>query len=311
MVSLLEKVDHWNWDIFDLTHVSKTRPLFTLSHYLFLKADLYSKFQIPIDIFLTFLTRIEDGYRRDVPYHNSVHATDVLHGVAWLRDRCLELVEPTDLETLALFLAAIVHDFEYPGRNNNFLISTSDPKAMLYNDRSVLENHHVSSAFQVLTTAECNFLNHLPKDDYKQIREIVIELVLATDLQTQHFVILSMFKNKVSLTKTFDPEGVLEDRTLLFKMMIKCADVSNPTKAWSLYEQWTARVLEEFFLQGDAEKSFGMPVSPYYDRETIFVPASQLGFIDFICVPLFEAFDLFATVPCALEGLLSTCTKPY
>ncbi|KAJ3215732.1 hypothetical protein HDU67_010370 [Dinochytrium kinnereticum] len=295
MVSLLEKVDHWNWDIFDLTLVSKHRPLFTLSHYLFLKSDLYSKFQIHPEVFLNFLTRVEGGYRREVPYHNSVHAADVLHGVAWLRDRCLELVEPTDLETLALYLAAIVHDFDH----------VSDPKAMLYNDRSVLENHHVASAFQILVSPECNFLAHLPKDDYKQIREIVIELVLATDLQTQHFLILSMFKNKVSLTKTFDPEAVLEDKTLLFKMMIKCADVSNPTKSWHLYEQWTARVLEEFFLQGDAEKLYGIPVSPYYDRDTIFVPASQLGFIDFICVPLFEAFDLFATVPCALEGLYS------
>ncbi|KAJ3102429.1 High affinity cAMP-specific 3',5'-cyclic phosphodiesterase 7A [Phlyctochytrium planicorne] len=277
MVSLLEKVDHWNWDIFDLTTISKHRPLFTLSHYLFLKADLYSKFQIVPEIFLTFLTRIEAGYRIDVPYHNSVHATDVLHGVAWLRDRCLEMVEPSDLETLAIFLAAIVHDFDHPGRNNNFLINTSDPKAVLYNDRSVLENHHVSSAFQVLMAPECNFISHLPRDDYKQIREIVIELVLATDLQTQHFVILSMFKNKVSLTKTFDPEGVLEDRNLLFKMMIKCADVSNPTKAMYLYEQWTKRVLDEFFMQGDAEKSYGIPVSPYYDRETDFTTIGLIG----------------------------------
>ena len=70
--------------------------------------------------------------------------------------------------------------------------------ALLYNDRSVLENHHLASAFKVLIKPECNFLSHLPKDVYKQIRDIVIELVLATDLQTQHFTILSMFKNKVS-----------------------------------------------------------------------------------------------------------------
>jgi hypothetical protein len=62
------------------------------------------------------------------------------------------------------------------------------------------------------------------------------------------------------------------------------SDVSNPTKAWPIYEQWTERVLQEFFMQGDAEKLMGLPVSPYYDRETIFVPGSQLGFIEFICV---------------------------
>ncbi|KAJ3192530.1 hypothetical protein HK101_006359 [Irineochytrium annulatum] len=306
MVSLLEKVDHWNWELFELAAASNQRPLFALSHYLFLRADLYNKFQLSTEVFLTFMTRIESGYRRDVPYHNALHATDVLHGVAWLRHRCLDMVAPSDLETLALYLSAIIHDFDHPGRNNNFLINTSDAKAMLYNDRSVLENHHISSAFRILVSPECHFLANLPKDDYKQIRELVIDLVLATDLQTQHFSIMSMFKNKVSLTNKFDPREDLEDRTLLYKMMLKCADVSNPTKSWHLYEKWTARVLEEFFLQGDAEKSYGIPVSPYYDRETIVVPASQLGFIDFICVPLYEAFDLFAPVPCALEGTTTT-----
>jgi hypothetical protein len=77
------------------------------------------------------------------------------------------------------------------------LVNTSDSKAILYNDRSVLENHHVASAFAVLSRPECNFIAHLPREDYRQIREMVIELVLATDLQTQHFAILSMFKNKV------------------------------------------------------------------------------------------------------------------
>ncbi|KAJ3415258.1 cAMP-specific 3',5'-cyclic phosphodiesterase 4D [Chytridiales sp. JEL 0842] len=297
MIALLEKADHWNWDIFELDNLSKRRPLFTLAHYLFLKSNLYSKFQIPMDVFLHFMTIIESGYRADVPYHNSVHATDVLHGVNFLTNTCRIMnIQPTDLELLSLYVAAVVHDYDH-------VINTSDQKALLYNDRSVLENHHLASAFSVLARPECNFIAHLPRDDYRQMREMVIELVLATDLQTQHFAILSMFKNKVSLTKTFDPAGVEEDRTLLWKMIIKCADVSNPTKAWPIYEKWTDRVLQEFFMQGDSEKMMGLPVSPYYDRDTIFVPGSQLGFIDFICVPLYEAFDLFTAVPIILEGL--------
>lgn len=148
---------------------------------------------------------------------------------------------------------------------------TMDRKALLYNDRSVLENHHIASAFSVLMAPDNdrNFLSELPKEDFKNLREIVIELVLATDLQTQHFAMLSMFKNKISVTETFDPESKREDRLLLWKMMIKCADLSNPTKRMDLYSQWTSRILEEFFNQGDQEKRFGIPVSPYYDRETV------------------------------------------
>ena len=112
MVSLLEKVSNWSWDLFELTRVSRKRPLFTLSHYLFLSADLYKTFEINVECFLNFVTRIESGYREDVPYHNSIHASDVLHGVSYLKMSCEHIVQPTPFETLCLYVAAIIHDYE-------------------------------------------------------------------------------------------------------------------------------------------------------------------------------------------------------
>jgi hypothetical protein len=113
MIGLLERADQWNWDIFELEALSQKRPLFTLAHYLFLKSNLYNKFQIPMDVFLHCMTIIESGYRADVPYHNSVHATDVLHGVNVLTNKCQSLnIHPTDLELLSLYFAAVIHDYE-------------------------------------------------------------------------------------------------------------------------------------------------------------------------------------------------------
>lgn len=68
----------------------------------------------------------------------------------------------------------------------------------MYNDKAVLESHHLASAFSVLSKPENNFMVNLSKQEFKAIREIVIDLVLATDL-TQHFTLLSMFKAKVIL----------------------------------------------------------------------------------------------------------------
>lgn len=34
----------------------------------------------------------------------------------------------------------------------------------------------------------------------------------------------------------------------------------------ALYEKWTERILEEFFTQGDLEKSNNLPISPFFDR---------------------------------------------
>lgn len=41
-------------------------------------------------------------------------------------------------------MAALSHDVDHPGLNNGFLVNTLDEMALLYNDQSVLENHHVA-----------------------------------------------------------------------------------------------------------------------------------------------------------------------
>ena len=50
----------------------------------------------------------------------------------------------------AALVAAAVHDVDHPGRSNHFLIETSDDLAVLYNDNSVLENHHLAVAFKIM-----------------------------------------------------------------------------------------------------------------------------------------------------------------
>jgi hypothetical protein len=60
------------------------------------------------------------------------------------------------------------------------LINTYDARAILYNDKSVLENHHLASAFAILNQPDFNFLSNLSKADFKQFRETVVEMVLAT-----------------------------------------------------------------------------------------------------------------------------------
>ena len=89
--------------------------------------------------------------------HNRIHAADVLHGVYYLtkhkipgfnahvvmnllkEDLTLENDISDDdygymgdvmpeLELMALYTAAAMHDFDHPGRTNAFLVTTSNPK---------------------------------------------------------------------------------------------------------------------------------------------------------------------------------------
>ena len=73
---------------------------------------------------------------------------------------------------LTCYLAAIIHDYEHRGVNNDFLIKTSDPLALLYNDASPMESHHVAAAFTLMADDQFNFV---PKSS-KKVR---IETALA------------------------------------------------------------------------------------------------------------------------------------
>lgn len=70
-------------------------------------------------------------------------------------------------------------------------------QAILYNDRSVLENYHAAAAWSLfLSRPEYNWLRHLDKSEFKRFRFLVIEFILATDLK-RHFEILAEFNAKV------------------------------------------------------------------------------------------------------------------
>lgn len=76
-------------------------------------------------------------------------------------------------------------------------------------------------------------------------------------------------KEMYKQTKLFFSSQVL-------KNMVHCADLSNPTKPLSLYRQWTERIMEEFFRQGDKERERGMEISAMCDKHTASVEKSQV-----------------------------------
>lgn len=56
----------------------------------------------------------------------------------------------TTLEILAILIAAAVHDVEHTGTTNSFHVHSNSEFALLYNDKSVLENHHLYTAFKLM-----------------------------------------------------------------------------------------------------------------------------------------------------------------
>ena len=61
-----------------------------------------------------------------------------------------------------MFLAAIIHDYDHKGVNNDFLVKSQDDLAVRYNDRAPMENHHVASAWALLKLDSHDFMRRMP-----------------------------------------------------------------------------------------------------------------------------------------------------
>ncbi|XP_033936569.1 3',5'-cyclic-AMP phosphodiesterase 4C-like isoform X1 [Pseudochaenichthys georgianus] len=289
----VEDINIWGLDVFKIAEFSGNRPLTVIMYSIFQERDLLKTFKIPMDTFITLMMTLEDHYHADVAYHNSIHAADVVQSThVLLSTPALEAVF-TDLEIMAVLFATAIHDVDHPGVTNQFLINTSSELALMYNDASVLENHHLAVGFKLLQEDNCDIFQNLSKKQRESLRKMVIDMVLATDM-SKHMNLLADMKTMVE-TKKVTSLGVLlldnySDRIQVLQNMVHCADLSNPTKPLEIYRQWTDRIMEEFFTQGDRERDKGMEISPMCDKHNASVEKTQVGFIDYVVHPLWETW---------------------
>ncbi|PFH34627.1 3'5'-cyclic nucleotide phosphodiesterase domain-containing protein [Besnoitia besnoiti] len=237
------------------------------------------------DVLLRFLTAVEIQYN-PVPYHNCVHGLMVAQKMVALLE-LLDLTESMDCRDLALVVVAgLCHDIGHPGRNNALFINALDPVAILYNDKSVLENYHSCLTFKTLELPDCDIFLSLRTKEYHVVRSLIIDLILATDMKN-HFETVSRFRvrrNALDFDMSAD-----EDFWFVVKMIMKCADLAHCGVAWAQHFQWCQRLSVEFYDQGEEEVVRHLPMSPLCDREKhAEIAKSQLGFMNFVAVPLFE-----------------------
>ncbi|XP_061045264.1 cAMP-specific 3',5'-cyclic phosphodiesterase 4D isoform X8 [Eubalaena glacialis] len=173
----LEDVNKWGLHVFRIAELSGNRPLTVIMHTIFQERDLLKTFKIPVDTLITYLMTLEDHYHADVAYHNNIHAADVVQSThVLLSTPALEAVF-TDLEILAAIFASAIHDVDHPGVSNQFLINTNSELALMYNDSSVLENHHLAVGFKLLQEENCDIFQNLTKKQRQSLRKMVIDIV--------------------------------------------------------------------------------------------------------------------------------------
>lgn len=239
-----------------------------------------------------------------------------------LQQKDSQLMDRID-EATALISAA-AHDIDHPGRSSAFLCNSNSSLAVLYNDVCVLESHHAALMFRLtLRDDKINIFKNLDRETYKLVRSIIIDMILATEM-TRHFEHLAKFVSVFGNENDTEVHTDSDDNHMLIRrMLIKCADVSNPARPFSFCVEWAGRqvnenssvlkiyfynncvffvpirrIAEEYFMQTDEEKRLGLPiVMPMFDRATCSIAKSQIGFIEFIIQDMLKAWDGFIRMP--------------
>ncbi|CDW90418.1 3 5-cyclic nucleotide phosphodiesterase family protein [Stylonychia lemnae] len=296
----LENLQKLEFNIFKIQDYTQQNELITVTSYILAQQNIFQTIQLQYKTFRNFISKVQSGYK-DVTYHNKTHAADLSQTFYYfshtqgLKEKC----NIDDVEFFSLIVAGACHDHEHAGYNNVYLVETQDTLALRYNDVSVLENHHVASSFAIMQEPGMNILAHLSKEQYKRSRAVMIGSILGTDM-SKHFSELGKFKTRVG-SQEFDPSGTDKDLTLT--MLFHLADISNSTKPWDICQKWIDLLFIEFFHQGDLERNRGSPISYLMDRLTVNIAKAQIGFLDVIIAPSYQAANLVIPIPSNLSNI--------
>ena len=263
-----------------------------------------------------FLISIQEEYYKTTLYHNSMHGADVTQMVSlfFLNSNAEEICETNVLDLLGILIASLGHDLGHPGLTNNFQINSCSKMAITYNDQSCLENFHTCKLFKTLRNSENDIFDKLNVQEFKTIRKRMISEILATDM-ANHGKIMTVIKSKI--TQIIDnndksikyqiisgnPKTKFEEQQSLLDFFIHSADLGHNAKLFNISLKWVSLLSEEFWLQGDKEKSMNLPVSFLCDRSDYNIPQSQIGFIKGFIFPTFELIvKIFPTLKFTMDN---------
>ena len=83
--------------------------------------------------------------------------------------------------------------------SSDLCLSTDSELALMYNDESVLENHHLAVGFKLLQEENCDIFQNLNKKQRQSLRKMVIDMVSSPDLSKYPFRIIGLFLNQKAL----------------------------------------------------------------------------------------------------------------
>ena len=140
-----------------------------------------------------------------------------------------------DLDRFTLLLSCIGHDVDHRGYTNAFEMATLSNIAIRYNDESVLENHHVSTLFKILSKDQYNILANFSIEEFSKIRKFTINNILYTDMK-KHFELIKSLEYKLTQLNEKNEPMIKDDndKKLIAGFLVHSCDLSGSGRSFPI-----------------------------------------------------------------------------
>ena len=286
----------WNFDAFKFARETVT-PLAMMAMHVMEARNLPSRLKLDRLKLARLLLTAERGYTPANPYHNAVHAANVVRTLYCILNAAQADAFSPAMEFAAL-LAAVMHDVGHPGRSNAFMVKRRK-FSFVINEGDV--NEQVSAMIMkiMLSMPELDIFQTKVHGEHLRtaILNLCIELILITS-----FARYSALTSRLEAILEDDGDhfcgawGVMreddftnQEAISLLELALVCSDIGHVCDEWGVHEEWVARLTEEFHLEGDDVKLDGQKPAPFMDRDAggfFNLQDGQVGFLENVALPL-------------------------
>lgn len=275
--------DNINSFNFDTWLIDECFILKNIAGHIFKQIIIDTSFEFDEVCLTKFIGLVCENYNRN-HFHNFQHAVNVLQMTFMLlkETNIINKLEPHIL--ISLLIAALSHDIDHPGNTNSYEINSFSKLARLYNDVSVLENHHCTLTFDLLE--HTGLIKCFKTCQFRDIRRTIISCILGTDM-SKHSECLNKFE-QVDFTKD---SFTIDEQIIIASSFVHFADLSNPLKNFDICFEWSKRISNEFYQQTIKEELEGLPSLSFMKvHDTLSMCLNEISFITNISIPTWNTF---------------------
>jgi len=269
---------------FDTLHINEKFILVNIAYYIFEVTIEQYNIQIDTDQLSKFISIVSRYYHNN-HFHNFQHAINVLQMTWFLLNESSLITKLNPNILLGLLIAALCHDIDHPGNTNTYEINSMSKIALLYNDISVLENHHCAVTFELIMKYELN--KCFCQTDFKEFRKTVINCILSTDMAKHNEMM-----NELTSFDMSKPEFSVDEQMFIAKVILHYADLSNIIKRFETSLIWSKQIILEYNTQALKEELEGLPVLSFMkSHDDISMCINEINFIKSITQPMWRIFS--------------------